>query len=66
MALVYEIAEEGESNVPSSEVRLASVNSGYLLAGYIPSLRDVVSEKKYHIAERVYKNTAESICYWQL
>lgn len=45
MVFVLEIAKEGETNMPDSEVLLAVVTSGYMLAGYILTLRDVDLEK---------------------
>lgn len=41
MVHVHEIAEEGEENVPDSKVQLAFLNFGYILDGFIATLRDV-------------------------
>lgn len=41
MALVHEIVEKGEANVPDSEIRLAFVKSEYLPDWYIPTVRNV-------------------------
>lgn len=46
MKLVHEITEEGEENIPDSEMQLAFVKFGYMLALYIPPLRDVDLEKR--------------------
>lgn len=45
-ALVPEITEQGEANVPDSEERLVYVKTVYMMGGYIPTLRDVRSEKR--------------------
>lgn len=41
MALVHEMAEEGEASVSNSEEQLSFLKSGYVLGGYIPTLRYV-------------------------
>lgn len=43
---VRKIAVERGRNVPDTELRLAFVRSGYLLAGYIPIVQDAILEER--------------------
>lgn len=60
-ALVHEIGKEGKAKIPDSEVRLTFLKSGYILRGYIPTLRDAELEKRCIREPRNYIITLQCV-----
>lgn len=61
IALVHEIAQEGEANVSHSELWLTTVKPGYMLGGCTPTLRSLELKKDISGKPEDYKRRLQRL-----
>lgn len=61
LVLVRETATEWDSSAPGTEVRLAFLNSKYLIRGYITTIQDVDLKKEYIRVPDQYKRRVQKV-----